>query len=563
MPDGTAPTLSPGELGSLLERMHATLSQRREEIDDLNVFPVPDGDTGTNMVHTVRAVVDALDGENPNGDLAKVISRSAMRGARGNSGVILSQVLRALADAVVEEGELDTPAFAGMFERAKELSYGAVANPVEGTVLTAIAAAARSARAAADDGDDLTGAATRVRDEVAAAVAATQDQLDELRDAGVVDAGARGFEVVVEAIVAHLAGEDHGTEATDSDGTDGPAPHVQRRTQPVGEREGGSLEYRFEVQYLLDVGDPEADHDHDEVAADLRDALGQLGDSVVVVSSGGLLSVHVHTNDVGAAIEAGIDHGRPSRIEVTYFADQMNQQANQRRDAADDAPATRTALACVVVLPAGPLHDLAREHGAAVVAGASGDLPSVDDLLAAVERTDAARVVLLPGHRNVVPTAGQARSLLTEDDGAQLAVVDAAASAPAVLAALAVFDADGDADGVLEDMRHAAAECTDGEVVAAVRDARTPIGEVTAGQFLAVADGEVVAAGDDPLAALERAAEACGAREAEAVMLLVGADVDDAEAGDARQRLAALTSDAEIEVVEARQRPSRYLIGVE
>ncbi len=569
MPDSTAPTLSPGELASLLDRVHRTLSRRREEIDELNVFPVPDGDTGTNMVHTVRAVVDALDQGNPNGDLSRVISRSAMRGARGNSGVILSQVLRALADAVVEAGTLDADAFADMLERAKELSYGAVANPVEGTVLTAIAAAASSARSAADDGVELTAAAERVRDDVRDAVVATQDQLDELRDAGVVDAGARGFEVVVDAILAHLTGEDQ--DAGDGE-ADRPSPHIERGRQPVAQRESGSGEYRFEVQYLLDAGDGE---DDDDVAADLRDKLRQLGDSIVVVSSGGLLSVHVHTNDVGAAIEAGIDLGRPSRIEVTYFAEQMNHRDGSApgddAEAADRAatgdgeepgdPASE--LACVVVLPGGPLHDLAREHGATVVAGTSGELPSVDELLAAVPRARARQVVLLPGHRNVVPTATQARTLLDEEDGPSLVVIESATSAPAVLAALAVFDADGDADTVVEDMRHAAVECASGEVVAAIRDASTPIGDVSQGQLLAVADGDVVGVSDDALDALEQVADACGAREAEAIMLLVGADVDDDEADSARRRLEELAPDAEVEVVFGGQRPARYLLGVE
>ncbi|MEX2504108.1 MAG: DAK2 domain-containing protein [Egicoccus sp.] len=536
MTGGGGAPLAVAELPALLERVHAALAARRDAIDELNVFPVPDGDTGTNMTSTVRAGLDALRSAadaTPELQAAAVI-RGAVRGARGNSGVILSQVVRAVVEVISSQRVVDADLYARSLDRARELAYEAVAEPVEGTILTVIAAAAAAASEAARDGDDLVATSTRVVAATREAVERTPEQLAVLREAGVVDAGARGFEVLVSAVHGHLTGEDPPTvEET-------PRTHV--RTGAACE---GELSHRFEVQYLLDADDADA--------APLRRRLELLGDSVVVVAAGGLLNVHVHTDDVGAAIEEGLRFGRPADIEVTHFADQI---------AANRAARPARTVGAVAVLHGEGLTKLAEQAGAVVVTGRAGALPSVADLLNAVGTVSAERILLLPGHRNAVAAAHQAAAISVAEGGRTLDVVEAAASPPAVLAALAVLDATAPSSRVLADATAAAEAVRAGEVVAAVRDADTPIGPVHEGQLLAVVDGDVVMACDDAVTALESVCARLEVGSAEVVTLLTGEEIG----GDDRDRAVALLgrmTDAEVDEVDAGQRPALFWVGVE
>jgi DAK2 domain fusion protein YloV len=539
---GGAP-LGAEQLPALLESVHTALAAQRERIDELNVFPVPDGDTGTNMTLTVRAGLDALRAEDV-GDAevaARALIRGAIRGARGNSGVILSQVVRAMADVVTSHREIDATRYAAALDRARQLAYEAVAQPVEGTILTVIAAAATEAAAAAADGDDLVATSARVRDVVHAAVERTRDQLDVLRDAGVVDAGARGFEVVVSAVHAHLTGQ-----ATETIG-DHDHPDVARGPYRQDDACEGSLAFGYEVQYLL-----EAD---DDAAPGLRLRLEVLGDSVVVVAAGGLLKVHVHTDDVGAAIEEGVVVGTPSDIAVTHFGDQL---ADLRRN---DPPA---AIGAVAVVSGAGAHALVRSMGAVSVDGAVGQVPSVADLLNACGGVRAGTVVLLPGHPDAVPTARQASDVAVAEGGRSLEVVAEARTLPAVLAALALLDPSALPGDVLPELRATAAAVRCGEVVAAVRDAKTSVGAVTEGQPLAVVETEVVAAVTDPLAALHAVCDHLEVARAEIVTLLIGADATAGQRRDAAELVRELAADdAEVAVIDAGQRPARFVVGVE
>lgn len=528
-------SLTRDDLAAFLRRAHRALAAHRHELDELNVFPVPDGDTGTNMAGTMAAVTEALDDAGCDADLAATVVRAALRGARGNSGVILSQVLRGF----VEHVEGGTAGLAAALEAARERGYAAVSKPVEGTILTAISAAADAAAAASERGDALIDACDAVLQATSDAVQGTTAQLEALREAGVVDAGARGFEVVVAALRRHVAGEDEPA-----------AGHHVARGGPDARRETGSLEFQYEVQYLLEAGD--------DAVVPLRQALDELGDSVVVVSAGELLSIHVHTNAIGPAIEAGVALGRPSRIEVTRFEDQV-----AARHAAADAGTTGEGdeVGCVAVLPGPGLRRLAEDHGAVVVDGRAGDLPTVATLADAVARQRARIVVLLPGHPNAVPTARQVAKLVREEHDRAVEVIAEAVGPVQVLSALAVWDP-SDPDTV-QAATAAARACHTGEVVPATRDATTPIGEVRSGQWLSVVAGEVVEVHDDPLEALTGlAARLRGGIDGpgELATLLIGAGGDRDEAA---RRVADALDEIELEVVDAGQRPARYVLGIE
>lgn len=536
------------DLPALLDRVHRVLGAHRREVDELNVFPVPDGDTGSNMTATVRSAIDAVHGlEDPTSDaLAEAAVRGAMRGARGNSGVILSQVVRALADGLDDE-PLDADALADVLARARELAYEAVAEPVEGTILTAIRVAAEVAGRLREA--PLEQVTRRLCLEVNAAVARTRTQLDVLREAGVVDAGARGFELVLDALHGWLTGE-----AFDEDL---PAPHVHRDPEDR-RREAGSSAFGFEVQYLLDADEA--------VCGELRGLLREIGDSVVVVGRAGLVSVHVHTNDIGPAIELGLAHGRPSRIEVVELERPEGHADPRDRATVPDAAAVEEAmvrLGCVAVLDGTGLRSLAEELGATVVDGAAGRLPTVADLLDGAGRVRAERIVLLPGHPNAVPTALQAREVSRAEGGRELLVVEAARTPPSVLAALAVWDHTAGPDDVVADMARAAGAVRAGEVVAAVRDADTPIGAVREGQLLAVVDGEVVDVDDDPVEALRAVLRRCREGGCEVVTLIVGADTTAEERTRAQELVATMLPRTHVEVVDGGNRPARFTIGIE
>ena len=540
MPETLGAPLSARELPALFARVHEALHLRHEVIDALNVFPVPDGDTGSNMTATVRAGLEALQialdsAERPDAAaLSRAVIRGAVGGARGNSGVILSQVLRAVVEQVMGHARIDAAVYADALEHARDLAYDAVAEPVEGTILTAIAVAAEAARRSADEGADLPSCSAVTCAATAAAVARTPDQLEVLREAGVVDAGARGFEVLLAAVHGHLTGEE-AEVVVDA------RPTVRTRADAACH---ATSHQPFEVQYLLDADD--------DLAPTVRGELTAFGDSIVVVAAGHLLNVHVHTARVGPVIELGLAHGPVSGIEVTHLGDQV----------AAHAAASRHRVGAVAVLHGDGLATLARQLGAVVVDGMAGALPSVADLQAAITEVGADRVLILPGHPNALAAARTAADLVAEDRAERPTVIGGATTPPAVLAALAVLEPDGEPEVVAADVERAAAAVRSAEIVDAVRNADTPVGRIVAGQPLAIVGGRVIAACDTPMAALEAVADALELDRAELITVLHGAA---SSAADRAQMVAFIDarSDAEVEVVDAGVRPARLWIGVE
>ncbi len=533
-------TIAAADIPDLLASVHGALLAARDEVNALNVFPVPDGDTGTNMVSTVASAMEAVAGlaEDASGDqFAAASARGALRGAAGNSGVIFSQVVRVFAEHLAE-GDIDADGFAHVLSTARDLSYDAVAEPVAGTILTVMDAAADAAGVAAGSAASLADVIVATLDAVEGAVAATRDVLPANRAAGVVDAGARGFEVALCGMLGFVRGEPVAA----------PPPPVRRTgSQRTVTRESGSLEYAHEVQYLLTAPD--------DVAAGLRSRLTELGDSVVVVAGGGLLNVHVHTNDVDDAIAAGRALGDLDRVHVTAFADDEVDDVD-----AGEGDGGRAAFGYLAVVPGPGLRRLVEDLGAVAVDGAAGRLPTVADLIDAVRRVAADTVVVLPGHRNVVPTAQQAATLVAEAAGRSGHVVVEADSVPAVLSVLACAGTDAMDPAELADL---AREVRAGEVVTAVRDATTPIGHVIAGQFLAVVAGDVVAATLDPLDALSAVLDHLDAPAAEIITLISGLDTSHAERQAARRLLGEVAGGVEVEVVVGDQRPVRWIVGVE
>lgn len=456
------------------------LSAAREEIDALNVYPVPDGDTGTNMFLTVESARDAMVAaleEHPD-DLRvamQAYARGALLGARGNSGVILSQLVGALLRRIGRSGPDDRSAavFAEGMELATDAAYSAVGKPVEGTILSVARAASDAAHAAAEDGSVRLGAvvhaATRAAHE---ALARTPEQLPMLAYAGVVDAGGRGLCVVLDAAESAITGK-HVVEVSHLVGS----PAIPVAKVPTGDlTEDGPA---YEVMYLLETED-------DAIPA-LRDELAGLGDSLVVVGGEGLWNVHVHVDDVGAAVEAGIRAGAPRRIEVTHFAEQVT-RARERRS---ERRGRR-----LVIVSAGPgLIALFRDAGAEVIEGGPGRRPSTGQLLAAIEATGAQEVIVLPNDPDTLGVA-EAAAHEAELKGVHVVVIPTRAQVQGI-AALAVHEPGRPLDSDVVQMTAAARGARHGAVTIAAKEAMTSAGPCAVGDALGVVHGDFAIVGED------------------------------------------------------------------
>ena len=478
------------------------LTAARAEIDDLNVYPVPDGDTGTNLHLTMKSVAEAVYAAEPDmAATATAMAHGALMGARGNSGVILSQLLRGLAEVLGAEDQASPECLQRALIRAAELGYSAVAEPVEGTVLTV---AREAAAAAAELGPaDLVAVVKAAAAGATAALARTTEQLPQLKAAGVVDAGGRGLCVLLDALEGVVTGAARVAVA--------PVLLVPRdRSGLVTAREDGSDEFGYEVQYLLrDAAD--------DAVETLKKALGELGDSLVVVGGAGLHNVHVHVNDVGAAIEAGVEVGTPFRITVTRFADQI--AAEPHHPVMNEKPTGRG----VVAVTAGPgLGALFERAGAVVVDGGPTANPSTAELLAAIRRSGTCEVVLLPNDVNTVAVAGAAAAA-ARDEGFTVAVVPTRSIVQG-LAALAVCDeARPFADDVAA-MAEAAGSTRWAEVTTAVREAMTMAGVCRPGDVLGLIEGDVVLIGADVEEVARSLADRMLAGGGELVTVVAGSD---------------------------------------
>jgi len=519
------------------------LGAAREEIDELNVYPVPDGDTGTNLHLTVQSAVEAVGELPPDADRAAVLSavaRGALMGARGNSGVILSQMLRGFADAL-EGGPGDAAAVSAALRHAADAAYAAVADPVEGTMLTVLRAAADATGGEAAGGD--LGALVVVGARAAReALERTPDQLEVLRQAGVVDAGGRGVCVLLDALEEVVTGvaPDVRPQPRRQVSDAGVGPDQTAEAQP-----GGGPAY--EVMFLLDA--PAA-----EIPA-LRETLRPLGDSLVVVGGEPTWNVHVHVDDVGAAVEAGIVAGRPHRIRVTHLLDTVH----GGRVAADDlAPEGRGVVSVVAGSGLGGLFTAA---GATVVPGGPGRRASTAELLDGLRRAGARDLIVLPNDADSLAVAeaaaGQAR-----DEGLRVGVIPTRASVQA-LAALAVHDPLRRFEDDIVHMTAAAGHCRHGAVTVAAREAVTMAGVCREGDILGILDGDFAIIGEATDAVACAVVDRMLGSGGELVTLVTGADADDDLADSVVSHLHRTRPEVDTVVYAGGQPRYPLLIGVE
>ncbi|WP_353950674.1 DAK2 domain-containing protein [Knoellia sp. S7-12] len=552
----------------------AAFALRRTEIDALNVFPVPDGDTGTNLYLTMDTAINELNrlhgsqgtlGTATLVDEARDLARAMLMSARGNSGVIVSQLVAGISHVIVEEKltEVDGAALAQALTRGAELARDSVAHPQEGTILSIADAIAEAARGSAEVGGDAAEVAAAAVAAAEIALARTPQQLPALAQAGVVDAGGAGCLLMIEALHRALTGDwasESGTlprasedlvpraswhaEAS-ADGilpaASGGVPRPADAHDPLDAPAAGLDGPAFEVMFLLDGSDVGR-------VAMMRTALDGLGDSLLVVGGPDLWNVHVHVDDVGAAVEAGILAGRPHRIKVTHFATQI----------ATREPQKFAVIACA----AGPgMATILAEAGAVVVPSAPGARASAGQLLEAIRRSGAASVVVLPNDKDTLMAAEVACRAAT-DDGVVTAIVPARTAVQG-LAALAVVDFDKGLRENAISMTSAAVATRHGAVSIASREVLTWAGSVSVGDILGIVSGDVALIGDDltqtALEVLDRLLSGGG----ELVTLVSGADADEAFIDAVEDGLAKRHAEVEVVRIAGGQQVYPLLVGVE
>jgi DAK2 domain fusion protein YloV len=528
-------------LRSVVHAFRDGLRAHREAINRLNVYPVPDGDTGTNMTLTVESVVAEVGDHTGLAEVCAAMAHGSLMGARGNSGVILSQILRGMTGVLREAPVVDGVTFSRALTAAASAAYTAVQRPVEGTILTVVRESAEAAAEVAVHDQDLVVVVDAALRGGERSLAATPELLPVLKQAGVVDAGGRGLLLLFDAFLAVADGR----PMPEPEVLAGPAPHVE--PEP-----GGIADLRYEVMFLL-----EAD---DERVPAFREQWAAIGDSIVVVGGEGLWNCHVHTDDIGAAIEAGIEAGRPRAIRVTDLLAEVEERGWVEEALGSEEPSGEPVTTAVVAVAAGAgVARILRSLGVhRVVTGGQTMNPSTAQLLEAVERVPAEQVVILPNNKNIVAVAEQ-----VDGQTHKSVRVVATTCVPEGFAALLSYDPEADVEENAGAMRTALASIASGEVTVAVRDSQGDAGPIVAGDAIGLVRGKVRTVAPDVVGATTALLDLLVSDEHELVTLIEGLD---ARAEDTEAVLAWLAEhrpDVDVEVHDGGQPLYPYYLGVE
>ena len=548
----TIDKLSGGDLRDMFAAAAAWLEKNAESVNAINVFPVPDGDTGTNMYLTMRSVMEeARRGDAPAaGATIEAMSRGALMGARGNSGVILSQVIRGMAAAVGDAEALDAALWVAALEEGAANAYKAVSKPAEGTILTVAREAAAGARAALDGcGGDiipLMEATLRAAEE---SLERTPELLPVLKEAGVVDAGGKGLVVLLDGMTRHLKGEPLETVAAEAEG------HVGREWLAVTSQLHGQEEslYGYCTEVLISGQGLDPDH--------LRNRMMEIGDSVLVVGDERLVRVHVHTDDPGAALSEGTGLGSLLQVKVDNIREQADRFLERHeRDAPAAEREAEAGTVCTVAVAAGDgMASVFRSVGCTkIVSGGPTMNPSTRDILDAVEACLGDDVIVLPNDKNIILAAQQAVDLTEK----RLRVLETR-SIPQGVAALLALNPEGDLDSNVAAMDEAKDAVVTVEVCRAARSTSVGGVEIAEGQIIAIVDDELKLAAGSPEEGVLQALAGVDGAGASLVTLYYGADTKQEQAEALGERVRETFSGFEAEVVYGGQPHYDYIVSVE
>ncbi len=497
----------------------ALLSSRKEEINRLNVFPVPDGDTGTNMSLTLESVVGnlrSLPADATPHDVRKSIVSGSLMGARGNSGVITSQILRGLCEGTEDSDAFNTESIAAAFEKAVEVAFQAVRKPVEGTILTVLHDSSKAAAAAREAGLNTNEALDAIVEEAYASVKRTPDFLPVLKENNVVDAGGFGLAILFDGFNASIQNRAENTGASFAIGSAAPKVEIEQ----IDDWEGSEFRYCNEFLVDSDELDPEA----------ALDFLQTMGDCELCVGSAPKFKVHVHSNHPDQVLKYFLDRGQVSEVHI-HNMDLQSQERAKKIASEDVAPQAseaqakpEKALGFVAVAPGDGNAEILKSLGVdVVVSGGQTMNPSTKDLYEATERVPAKAVIILPNNSNIIMAANSACELAKKD----CAVVPTK-SVPQAFAAMFAARQDATLDQNVADMAEAALEVKTGEVTTAIKSSRDAHkNKIKKGDVIGIADGSIEAVGKDPEEVVMRLLEVMDAEDADNCTLLAGKDYTD------------------------------------
>ena len=536
------------------------LEAKKEWINELNVFPVPDGDTGTNMTLTIMsaaAEVGSLTDSNME-TLAKAISSGSLRGARGNSGVILSQLLRGFTKGVKKFQDLDAPAIAAAMEKGVETAYKAVMKPKEGTILTVAKAAAAKATEVAEDASNLEEFFMEIFRHAEETLAKTPEMLPVLKEAGVVDSGGQGLlEVFRGAIDGYLGKEVDYTEFTRSQG-----PAVTK----ISPQAEADIKFGYCTEFIILLNNPLPEQEEHS----FKEFLTSIGDSIVLVADDEIVKVHVHTNHPGQALERALTYGALSRMKIDNMREEhqeklikdaeklAQEQAEKEAEKKKEQPPKEVGF--ISVSAGNGLTEIFKDLGVDyLIEGGQTMNPSTEDMLNAIDKVNARTIYIFPNNKNIVLAANQARDL-TED---KEVVVVPTKTVPQGISAIISYVPEKDTEENLEAMKEAISNVKTGQITYAVRDTRIDDKEIHEGDIMGLGDSGLLAVGSDRSQIAVETVKAMVDEDSEIVSVYYGADVTEEEAQALCENLESEFPDCEIELNMGGQPIYYYVISVE
>ena len=539
------------------------LDAKKEWINELNVFPVPDGDTGTNMSMTIMSAAKEVSGlaDPTMKTLAKAISSGSLRGARGNSGVILSQLFRGFCKVIAEYDEIDVNVLCEAVQKAVETAYKAVMKPKEGTILTVAKGAANKALELADETDDLVYFCDEVIKEADIVLSRTPDMLPVLKQAGVVDSGGQGLMQVLKGAFDSLTGKE--IDYTIEDASTGSGV-VKISAQTEAE-----IRFGYCTEFIIVLNRPLSDKEE----RDYKAFLESIGDSIVVVADDEIVKTHVHTNDPGLAIQEALKHGSLSKIKIDNMreehqeklikdaeklATQQKEEAAEQEEAAEEQP--KKDMGFVSVSIGEGMNEIFRGLGADyIIEGGQTMNPSTEDMLNAIEHVNAEHIFILPNNKNIVMAANQAASLVEDKE----IIVIPTKTIPQGITALVNYIPDHTAEENKENMLEEIALVKTGQVTYAVRDTEIDGKEIKQDDYMGIGDKSILSVGKDLKETTLEMVDAMVDEDSAIVSIYYGSDAEEAAAEALGSAIEEKYPDVEVEINNGGQPIYYYVISVE
>ena len=539
------------------------IEAKKDYINELNVFPVPDGDTGTNMTLTILSAakeVTALN--NPEmKDLAKAISSGSLRGARGNSGVILSQLLRGFTKAIKEEKEIDVLALAAACQRARDTAYKAVMKPKEGTILTVASGIATKAAEMAEETDDLEVFIPAVIEYAEEVLNKTPEMLPVLKEAGVVDSGGQGLLEVIKGGYDAFLGKEIDYSSI--------KPSTSVTVNKVNAEDTADIKFGYCTEFIILTEKEFTEEDEHE----FKKFLSSIGDSIVCVADDDVVKIHVHTNDPGLAIQKALTYGQLSKMKIDNMREEhqeklikdaeklaKEQEEQEKKDAAEKAAKERKKYGFISVSVGEGLSTLFKELNVDyIIEGGQTMNPSTEDMLNAIAEVNADTIYIFPNNKNIVLAANQARDL-TED---KEIVVVPTKTIPQGITALISFQPELNGEENLEAMMEAVSMVKTGQVTYAVRDTRLDEKEIHEGDIMGIGDHGILAVGKGRENVAKEMVAAMVDEDSEVISIYYGAETTEEDAENLAAELEEAYPDCEVEVNMGGQPIYYYIISVE